>query len=91
MNLRGLLPITKKLDPVNTTEPTITPPKKDEFEVWSVRWRCHQGLYSGNIRENCEFFRNSDEAKAFSEQIQSAAAFLRYTFPDFDVKVKREK
>lgn len=46
-------------------------------EVYSVRWTSRYGEFSSNVKKECEFFRNKEEAEKFRDALIKAFEFIR--------------
>ena len=59
--------------------PTEEKQELTAMEVWSVRWYSRYGEYSNDIRKECEFFTNPEDANAFKLSLEEAFRLIRHT------------
>jgi len=59
------------------------------YEKWAVRWIGTTGYYSGNAREECEFFTSQEDAEHFADQLREAFKLTR-TCGEKSVLLKKE-
>ncbi len=62
----------------------LTVPKGNSTEqievvqTWEVRWTARTGIFSSEVREECEIFTDKDTAYHFAESLKNAFGLIRH-------------
>ena len=58
------------------------------YESWIVRWQSRHGVYSKDVKPECEVFTSKEGAIKFANQLKEAFALIKHTSGTY-IKVEK--